>query len=105
MCKNFNGVNTYRIFYECDYNTNYKFVFMSSEFYLIIVLVILGISLIIIYYNNYLIRKKQKPFNVPSIFPETLFPNDNTVNNEYHKINNNERNSGEITYRSKYNNI
>ena len=74
MCKNFNEANTYRIFYECDYNAIYNFSFMSSEFYLLIVLIILGIAFIIIYYNNYLIKKKQKPFNLPSIFPETLFP-------------------------------
>ena len=103
MCKNFNGVNTYRIYNECDYNVKYQFAFMSFELYLIIVLVILGISFIIIYYNNYLIRKKQKLFNVPSIFPETLFPNAN-INNEYQKLNDN--NMGGTTYNSKYyNNI
>ena len=48
MCKNFNGVNTYRIYNECDYNVKYQFAFMSFELYLIIVLVILGISFIII---------------------------------------------------------
>ena len=101
MCKNFNGVNTYRIYYECDYNANYNFSFMTSEFYLFIVLIILVVSFIIIYYNNYLIKKKQKPFNLPSIFPETLFPND--INNEYQKLSNEGNNFGTSTY--KYNNI
>ena len=84
MCNNFKGVNTYRIFFECDYNIKYSFSFMASEFYLFIIFIVLGISFIIIYYNNFLIKKKQKPFNMPSIFPESLFPND--INNEYQKM-------------------
>ena len=84
MCKNFKGANAYRIFYECDYNIKYSFSFMASEFYLFIIFIVLGISFIIIYYNNFLIKKKQKPFNMPSIFPESLFPND--INNEYQKM-------------------
>ena len=95
MCKNFKGVNAYRIFYECDYNIKYSFPFMTSEFYLLIIFIILGLSFIIIYYNNYLIKKKQKHYNMPSIFPESLFPND--INNEYQKMKNGD------TY--KYNNI
>ena len=101
MCKNFNEANTYRIFYECDYNAIYNFSFMSSEFYLLIVLIILGIAFIIIYYNNYLIKKTQKPFNLPSIFPETLFPKD--INNEYQKMVSEGTNFGTLAYR--YNNI
>lgn len=103
MCKNFKGANTYRIFYECEYKINYHFSFKTSEFYLTIVVIILVIGLIIIYYNNYLIRKKQKPFNVPSILPEALFPNDNSINNEYQKMKNDDNNMEYMTY--SYNNI
>ena len=106
MCKNFNDVNTYRIFNECNYESNYKFVFMTSELYFTIVFIILAIALIIIYYNNYLIRKKQKPFNTPSIFPETIFPDINNINNEYQNMNKNEDIIRSLNYySSKYNNI
>lgn len=106
MCRNFDEVNSYRIFNECNYSINYKFVFMTSEIYLIIVLIILGTALIIIYYNNYLIRRKKKPFKMPSIFPETLFPDINNINNNYQKMKNNEENMRSVTFiNGKYNNI
>ena len=103
MCKNFKGANTYRTFYECEYKIDYQFTFKTSEFYLIIVAIILVFSLIIIYYNNYLIRKKQKPVKVPSVLPEALFPNDNSINIEYQKMKNEDNNMETMTYT--YNNI
>ena len=67
---------------------NINFLLKLSDFYLSIVILILFIALIIIYYNNYLIRKKQKPFNVPPILPEALFPNDSNIKNDYQKMRN-----------------
>lgn len=104
MCKNFHGVNSYRVFYSCDYNIKYSFSFITSEFYMILVLIILGLTSIIVYYNNYLIKKKQKPFNLPLRFLETLFPNDNNINNEYQQMKSEDKFGG-ITASNKYNNI
>ena len=103
MCKNFNGVNTYRIFYECDYNFKYNFSFKTSDFYLSIVIIILIVALIVIYYNNYLIRKKQQPFNVPAILPEALFPNDNNIKNDYQKMRT--ENNNQMAFTGNYYNI
>ena len=62
---------------------------MSSNIYLIIIWFIIFIFLIIIFYNKYLIAQKKRPFNMPIIFPETLFPN--IINdNEQQIIKNNE---------------
>ena len=104
MCKNFSGVNTYRVFYECDYDIKYKFSFMTSEFYLFVVIIIIVFALIIIYYNNYLIKKKEKPFNVPFFAPEALFPDEKNINSEFKKMRN-ENNNGNVYYTGKYYNI
>ena len=103
MCKNFNGANTYRIFYECDYNFKYNFSFKTSDFYLSIVIIKLIVALIVIYYNNYLIRKKQQPFNVPAILPEALFPNDNNIKNDYQKMRT--ENNNQMAFTGNYYNI
>ena len=64
----------------------------------------MGLILIIIYYNKYLIAKKEKPFNVPKIFTETLFPN-NQYNEKEHYLLKNDDNSPSNNYYEKYSNI
>ena len=89
ICLNFNEVNSYKEFNECISNSNYEVSYMSSNIYLIIIWFIIFIFLIIIFYNKYLIAQKKRPFNMPIIFPETLFPN--IINdNEQQIIKNNE---------------
>jgi hypothetical protein len=60
--------------------------------------------LIIIYYNKYLIAKKEKPFNVPKIFTETLFPN-NQYNEKEHYLMKTDDNNPSNNYFEKYSNI
>ena len=89
ICINFNEVNSYKQINECISSSNYEVYYMSSNIYLIIIWIIIFIFLIIIFYNKYLIAQKKSPFNVPIIFPETLFPN--IINdNEQQIIKNNE---------------
>ena len=107
VCLNFDEVNSYRIFNECNNESYYELNYMDSKIHLIIILVILNIVLIIIFYNKYLITKKRKPFNVPIIFTETFFPNiNNDKDNEQQKIKSDE-NENDITsnFFGKYQNI
>lgn len=103
ICLNFNEVNSYKQFNECIYNSNYEVYYMSSSLYLIIIWFIIFIFLIIIFYNKYLMAQNKRPFKVPMIFPETLFPN--IINdNEQQIIKNNESTYSPYIF-GKFNNI
>ena len=65
-------------------------------------MIILFILWIIIYYNKYLIAKKEKPFNVPKIFSETLFPD---INENEHYTRRFDENSPSYKFLGKYYNI
>lgn len=82
ICLNFNEVNSFKAFNECIYEFNSTFNYISSSLYLIIILIVISTILFIIYYNKYLIEKNQKPFNVPIIFTEFFFPNNNKDEDE-----------------------
>ena len=103
ICLNFNGVNSYRSFNECN-SLNYQFYYISSSIYLIIIIIVLLIFMIIIFYNKYLITNEAKPFNVPIIFTETFFPNINDKDNEHQKLENNESTNSPNIY-GKYQNL
>lgn len=74
LCKNFYGANTYRQYNECKFDINHNLQSSKSEIYIIIIFLILICSFFVIYYNVYLIKKRQMPFSPPGILPELLFP-------------------------------
>ena len=90
ICYNFNEVNSYRTFNECNIQLNYEFNYISSSIHLIIIIIILFFFLIIIFYNKYLISNEIKPFNTPRILTDTFFPIINKNDNERQKIESNE---------------
>ena len=83
ICRNFNGVNTYRAYNECFFDNFNKFQFLTYDIYIVIILIILAVSFIIIYYNVYLIKKKQEPFSPPQILPKIFFP---SYNSDYERM-------------------
>ena len=99
ICLNFNEANSFRTYNECIYESNLNFNYISSRIYLIIIIILFVLILAIIYYNKYLIAKKEKPFNAPSILAQTLFPNIN----DYQSKKSNE--SVSPNFRGKYYNI
>lgn len=74
LCKNFKGVNTYRQYNECIVENSEKYKSSRFDIYLCIILVIMIFSIIVIYYNVYIIKKKEMPFSPPFFLPELIFP-------------------------------
>lgn len=62
ICLNFNEANSFRTYNECIYESNLNFNYISSRIYLIIIIILFVLILAIIYYNKYLIAKKEKSY-------------------------------------------
>jgi len=87
ICKEFDGVSTYNKanLVECDFDDLDGYTNLSIFFVFIIVASVIVVSIVIVYYNIYLIRNGEPPFEPPSYFPIFLFPRESEITKEENK--------------------
>ena len=84
-CQNFNNVNSFQSSGKCEYDDLEGFGFITIFIIFIIVIGIIIFSVSAIYYNIYLYKTGEIPFEPFNFMPEFLFPRNeghrNTIDN------------------------
>lgn len=87
ICKEFKSLSTFNKAsqVECDFDNLEGYSNLSIFFVFILVASVIVLSIVIVYYNIYLIKNGEPPFEPPTYFPIFLFPRESEMTKEENK--------------------